>query len=153
MTRKLNAPGSKHHGKSLDDIPKGDLDEMPPEHRRALDRFESTQKFVGIAEEFAEHKVFYRNYKYDVNHKIFPGELDYDRRLVDKCYPYAKGGMLLVDEPRNRKKLQEAEEVKRPKLRAAGFRYVIVKDYVEVGTDELKMETTLQDLGEQLGET
>lgn len=153
MTRKLNAPGSKLHGKSLDEIPKGDLDVMTPEHKRALNRFESRQKFVGVAEEFAEHKIFYRNYKFDINHKMFPGELDYDRRLVDKCYPYAKGGMLLVDEPRNKKKLQEAEEVKRPKLRAAGFRYVIVKDYVEVGDNERKMETDLHDLAEQLGET
>ena len=56
-----------------------------------------------VSDQVAESTFYFRNYKYQNADKLWPNFLDVDQKFITKCYPYAKGGMLLVDEPTNEK--------------------------------------------------
>lgn len=110
-------------------------------HLRNLKRAELRKIFVSIDSQFAESNVLFRNYKYHDAHLVYPNTVDVDQRFVSKCYPYAKGGLLLVDEPRNEREKIKAYEKQR-KLQGLGYRHVVLEDGMDV-----------YDLAKQLRET
>lgn len=147
---KIVAPESKKKEKYVKfDDPEKETPESAA-HRRALKRQEIRKKFVSIDSQFAESNVIFRNYKFHNAHVVYPHVVDVDKRFVSKCYPYAKGGMLLVDEPRNEAEKKWALE-KHAKLRELGFRHVIVETYIEEDGKQRLMD--IFDLARQLGET
>lgn len=148
---KMVAPEVKQKGKYVDfDAPEKEKPDSAA-HQRALRRADLRKQFISIDSQFAESNVHFRNYKYQDAHMIYPNVTDVDMRFVSKCYPYARGGLLLVDEPRNALEKEKAVR-KQIVLRKLGFRHVIVETYVpdEFGKQRL-MDT--YDLARQLGET
>lgn len=123
-----------------------DLDQESPEHTRALLRAELRSQFVTLAEQLAESTLFFRNYKYKGADKEYPDDLHALQRFVTKCFPHAKNGMLLVDEPKNEREAKLCFE-KQIVLKKLGFRHVVIQFY-----EGLKSETTLHDCMKQLGE-
>lgn len=131
MAKKIVAPESKFNGISIEDVKIKDQDEMTPEHARALRRAEVRQKFVGVPDQYAETNFFFRNYLYKDAHKLYPDSQNADHRFVDKCYPYAKGGLLLVDEPRSEIALKRAKD-KHSHLVRMGIRHVVYEDEMDL---------------------
>lgn len=116
------------------------VDENPPSNQRKLDRIIDRARFVTVGDQVAEHTHYERNYKYPGADQLFPNWLDADQRIVTKCYPLAKKGMLLVSEPRHEAEVKKAWE-KHKILRKLGFRHIVVEP-----------DTTLYDALAQLGE-
>lgn len=94
-------------------------------HQMALKRCEDRKKFVTFSDQIAEHTFYFRNYKYQRANILYPRDLDSDYRFVSKCYPYAKCGMLLVDEPKNEHEYQMALK-KQEALRKSGFKHIVI---------------------------
>lgn len=128
---------------SVGDAPQKDQD--PPEHKKALLRSEQRKVLITLADQVAQDTFYFRNYKYKGADKAYPDSLHALQRFTTKCYPYAKEGLLLVDEPRNPREEKLAFE-KQKVLKALGFRHVVIAEY-----DAMK-QVTLYDLMEQLGE-
>jgi hypothetical protein len=103
-----------------------------------LDRAKPVQRFTSVAEKVARSSIYTTNWYYPGSQKDFP----YHERLkrIDRYFPYAEGGPLLVDEPMDEAELALCER-KRPKLKERGFRYVI-----------LGLGSTFEDALFQLGE-
>lgn len=133
MSRKvIIAPESTQKSVTIDfDDPEESKDVMTPEHKAALRRCELRKQFTSIQDQFAESNLYQRNYKYRNADKMYPGELDFDERIVTRCYPYAKGGMLLMDEPKNEKQKEKAY-IKQKKLWEAGVRHVVFEEKMDV---------------------
>lgn len=148
---KIVAPETRQKGKyvNFDEEDKAKPDSVA--HQKALKRSELRKTFVSVDSQFAESNHLFRNYKYTNANTIFPHSVDADKRFVSKCYPYAKGGLLLVDEPKNDKERVVMLE-KHKVLRKLGFRHVVLEDWVE-NEDGTKRATDIYDLAKQLGET
>ncbi len=83
-----------------------------------------------LAERIAQSKIYMGNWCWDIEREHFK---DAPRlRTVDKFYPYAQGGPLLVDEPRS---AYEVEECKRKAvvLKSLGMRYA----YLTLGMQDI----------------
>lgn len=113
-------------------------DETSPAHEKALRRVGSRQEFVTLSDQLAEHPLYHRNYKYPNGWKYFPQNSEMHQ--VTKYYPLAKGGPLLVDEPRTENEMVLAYE-KQKVLKKSGLRHIVVEK-----------DSTMEDLWEQLGE-
>lgn len=111
-----------------------------PAHAAALRRQELRQRFITLSDQIAESTLFFRNYKYRGADQLFPKDIEFDWRVVTKAYPNAKGGLLLVDEPRNEYEMLIAYE-KQKTLKKQGFRHIVIEG-----------DATLEDLLQQLGE-
>lgn len=63
-----------------------------------------------------------------------PEAFKYDTRLqyVSKCYPYAEGKKLLVDEAKNEAEAEWFKEKKTPLMKELKFRYVILLRGAEI---------------------
>jgi hypothetical protein len=107
-------------------------------HQKALRKADERNKLIAVADKLAGHPHCVRNYKYSKADLKYPN--DPDMRIVEKCYPYAKGGMLLVDEPTSDYDSAKCFE-KQKVLKELGFRHVVIE-----------RDTTLYDALEQLGE-
>lgn len=116
-------------------------DQDTPAHRAALAKQKSRSQFISIGDQVAESVTWLKNWKWEEADKHYP--LRPDMRTVDKYYPYAKGGPLLVDEPRTPKTFDEFFEHKRRTLKELGYRYLVI---------EPDPEFTLGSALEQLGE-
>lgn len=130
---------------SVGEIHSHPLDQDTPEHKRAILKAELRQKFITLADQVAEHVLYFRNYKYKGADKAYPDSLHALQRFTTKCYPYAKGGLLLVDEPKNAREEKLAFE-KQKVLKELGFRHIVISEY------DATKQVTLHDLMEQLGE-
>lgn len=119
-------------------------DEDTPAHKKAILKAELRQKFVTLADQIAQHTLYFRNYKYQGADKAYPDSLHALQRFVTKCYPYAEGGLLLVDEPNNEREEKLAKD-KQAVLKKLGFRHVVISSF-----DPLK-STELHDAMMQLG--
>lgn len=117
------------------------MDKETSEHKRALLKADLRKEFVTLAEQVARSKICFRNYKYQGADQLYPRLIDASQRFVDKCFPYAKGGMLLVDEPKSDKQIVLARE-KHDKLVSKGFRHLII----------IEGETTYYDAMMELGD-
>jgi hypothetical protein len=113
-------------------------DEMTPAHRTALRKAEMRQQFNTLADQIAEHCLYFRNWKFHGADQVFPK--DPEARFVTKMYPYAKGGMLLVDEPRTEKQMLQAYE-RHKFFNKKKIRHIVIE-----------ADSSLYDLLEQLGE-
>lgn len=107
-----------------DDIAKDKSDLNTPAHRNAMSRAEARQTLITIADQVAGHPQYFRNYKYKDCWKHFPS--DPEMQMVDKYYPHAKGGPLLVDEPQTESQMMKAYEKQRI-LKKAGFRHIVIE--------------------------
>lgn len=78
-----------------------------------------------VADIMAGQNLFCKlNWYYPGGKDAFP----YDPKMqyVTRCYPYANGGQLLVDEPKNENEAKLLLEKKAPLMRQLKFRYVIL---------------------------
>lgn len=77
-----------------------------------------------IADRIAGSTFHYRNWYYPGGREEF--QQNEKLRYVEKMYPFAEGGQLLVDEPTHQFQI-DACEMKRKFLQEKGFRYVIIR--------------------------
>jgi hypothetical protein len=111
-----------------------------PKHQALIAKIDERKRLIAIADKIAEHTFYYRNWKWPDADQHFPNHVDL--RFVDKCYPYAKGGMLLVDEPRDSVDADQSY-MKQKLLKKLGIRHIVLED---------NPATTLYDALEQLGD-
>jgi hypothetical protein len=101
--------------------------------------------FATMAERVAKHHLYYLNHKIPDAEKHFP--VDIYSRFVSKYFPYAEGGPLYVDEPRNDDEMFKAYE-KQKVLKKMGLRSIVI-----MRAEKFKdLETAFCDCLEQLGE-
>lgn len=108
---------------SISDFAEKDLD-----HARRRDGYKMLKHFPTVAEKLAKSSIYYRNWYYPEGKDTFPYDLR--MRYVEKMFPYANGGILLVDEPRSEAEFTECEN-KAKILRELGYRYIIVSEHSE----------------------
>lgn len=94
--------------------------------------------YTALSDEIAQNLYYVRNWKWPKSDEVFPHHPDL--RTVDKYYPYAKGGALLVDEPRDKHSIEWAYK-KQKFLKSLGFRHIVIEE-----------NATLFEILEQLGE-
>lgn len=92
---------------------------------RLLAYYDKRHRFVATSDQLAESNDYIRNWKWPCSDELFPN--DPDMRLVDKYYVNAKGGPLLVDEPRGKQAVDLAYK-KQKVLKARGFRHVVIEE-------------------------
>lgn len=110
------------------------------EHKRSIMRTELRGQFVTLSDHIAESDIFVRNFKFHEADKLYPDLAFVSYRFVTKMYPYAKRGVLFVDEPRNENEVLSAYH-KQKQLKKLGYRHVVIE-----------RDSTLFDCLEQLGE-
>lgn len=79
---------------------------------------------LSIADQVAGNSYHYKNFYYPGGAESFPHEID--MRMVDKYYPNAVGGPLLIDEPMLPDDVRKCE-VKAKALKEKGFRYLVIR--------------------------
>ena len=113
---------------------------MKPSFRRALEKFDHPREFIYPLEKITRGSVVIRQVKFPGADEAYPLVQDALCRFVSSYYPYAEGGPLYVDEPKNPTEVDRA--YRRQKImRKLKHRYVIVEK-----------DTTYEHLLEQLGE-
>ena len=111
-----------------------------PSFRRALQKFDNPKQYIYPLERITQGSVVIRNVKFPGADEAYPLVQDALYRFVSSYYPYALGGPLYVDEPKNEKEIDRA--YKRQKvMRSLKHRYVIVEK-------DTNYEHLLQQLGE-----
>ena len=98
---------------------------------------EQKPKFRSMSEELAQSDLFVGKWMFPEARTKFPDEPW--MRYVDKYFPYAKGGPLLIDEPRYADDLKKCER-KAPHLYALGFRYVVIKPQMTMHEAVMELE-------------
>ena len=115
-----------------------DVKEIVQERRLENLARKNNPEYQSKADRLAESTIYHRNWKWPNADDYYP--LRPGMRLVDKYYPYARGGPLLVDEPEDIE-LIEACYYKQKILQKLGHRYVV-----------LDKNTDIMNALEQLGE-
>lgn len=95
------------------------------DRKDVLAKIAARQDFEGLAEQLANSREVELRYAYDGGEKHFDVESDPYLLIVDKYFPYAEGGPLLVDEPVQPHHRERCER-KRPVLEALGLCYVVI---------------------------
>lgn len=108
-------------------------------HRRALAKFDSKKQFIYPLERITQGTVVIRQVKFPGADAAYPDVTHALYRFVSSYYPYAQGGPLYVDEPKNEKEVFRAYE-RQKVMKKLGLRHVIIDK-----------DTTYEDLLEQLG--
>lgn len=94
---------------------------------------------LGLAAQISESTIYCGNWKFQNALKHFPHEPML--RTVDRRFPYAKGGPLLVDQPNS--DLEEAECVRKAKAIASeGLRYVYISKDMTLGDLDAQLKGT-----------
>lgn len=104
-------------------------------HQRKIKKVDDRKKFKDLGDKLAQSTIYFRNRSWPNAKDYFDEMTDYC--YVDKYYPYAEGGGLWVDEPRDEieKKMDyEKHEV----MRKLGLRHVVIEENSRL--DELLME-------------
>lgn len=115
-------------------------DVVSPAHRRALAKYESKKVYLYPIERLTQGSVVIRQVKFPGADTAYPDVTQALFRFVSAYYPYAVGGPLYVDEPRNEKEVYRAYE-RQKVLKKLNLRHVI-----------LDKDTSYEDLLEQLGQ-
>lgn len=102
-------------------------DKEDPENEARLIKFNEKKGFHTLAEKIAESTIYIRNYKFPMADQRIPPQVNPDFKFVDKFFPYAKGGPLYVDEPRDDKDTQLSFEKQRILIHL-GMRHLVVED-------------------------
>lgn len=113
-------------------------DSSESSHARKLALAESKEELKSVAEKLAQSKVSVRNWKFKEAVQTYPHHPD--MRFVDRYFPYAQGGPLLVDEPSDEASTKRCEQ-KQKTLKALGYRHVVI------GRDT-KLEQAIKQLSE-----
>ena len=92
--------------------------------------------FVGIAEQIAEDDHHQLNWYYPEYKEVFPR--DKKCQYVGKMYPHAKGGKLLVDEPRFEHEMAHCR-LKQRELKKLGYRYLIITPEMTIEQARLEL--------------
>lgn len=103
----------------------------------AEQKIDDRKRLIAIADKIANSTIYFINYKI-MSEKLNTWHNDF--RFVGKYYPYAKGGPLYVDEPKDEREMIAAYQ-KQKVLRNLGFRFIVIEN-----------DTTYYDALEQLGE-
>jgi peptidoglycan/xylan/chitin deacetylase (PgdA/CDA1 family) len=82
-----------------------------------------------LSEAIADSDVFIRNWYYAGSAVDFPHHTE--MRYVDRYFPYAKGGALLLDFPQDEQDLKKCEG-KSVSIKARGYRYLIVTKHMNL---------------------
>lgn len=82
-----------------------------------------------IPDQVAASSVYYRNWEYKGAREDFPNHLT--PRFIDRMYPYAVPSPLLVDFAQSPGELSQCE-AKAPRVRARGYRYLILKPGMDI---------------------
>lgn len=112
-----------------------DAMEKSPEvqSKRQRDRIKNTPEFVTIPEQVAKSTVFVRNWYLDEARKLYPYQ---DRmKRIDKYFPYAQGGPIMVDETRDEEEAKMLYLEKAPMMKTWGHRYIVIELGTETPTD------------------
>lgn len=107
-------------------------------HEKRLHNFDRKRSQIALSDQIAETKEYLIRWKWDKGNKHYPNEPE--MRTVDKCYQFAKKGMLLVDEPMNEQEANRAYE-KQKILKALGYRALVIEQ-------DTKLDEALIQLGE-----
>ncbi len=102
-----------------------EVEEITPKESFTLSRGASeVQEYKSLAERVAEDNLYYRNYYYPGGKQAFP----FHQRLhmVDKYFPYAKGGPLFIDEL-TRVDDESIFKEKELTMKTLGHRYIAIK--------------------------
>lgn len=105
-------------------------------------------RMLGPADKIANEHMHHSNWYYEGAARLFPD--DPEMRLVNRYYPYAEGGPLLIDVPTTKwgiKRCKEKAEV----LNKAKIRYCYI-DYALTSSDGLsREEKQIENAMEQMG--
>jgi|SRR6185437_675196 len=104
--------------------------------RRLNSVMKRSEVFVGIAERIAQNKFCYLNWLVPGGASLFPQ--NWKLRQVRYYFPFAEGGPLLMDQPKNPIEEQMCRE-KADILRTKGMRYA----YIGEGMDETDVRMQL----------
>lgn len=85
--------------------------------------------YTDLASQAADSRLSCRNWKFNNADAHFP--YDVDLRRVDRYFPYASGGPLLIDEPMTEKEEKNCEK-KRKAIDKEGQRYAIITRDMEL---------------------
>lgn len=140
MKRTIIAPESKTMSRTDISEDREQISVDLASHRRSLQKYEEKQQWLYPIERIAQDKLFIRQVKFPGSDEAYPEVTQALFRFVSKYYPYAKGGPLYVDEPKNEKEVYRAYE-RQKVIKKLGFRHLIVEH-----------DTTYEHLLEQLGE-
>lgn len=111
------------------------------QHRRLLQKYESKRQFTSPVEELAQNiSGVIGNVKFPGADEAFPQDNQALFRFCSKVYPYAHGGPLYVDYPKNEVEIYRAYE------RAKVMKKLKIRHLV------IERDTTLENMLEQLGE-
>lgn len=113
---------------------------VPSDRDLAIERGKPTQEFLTLAEKLSRSTIYCRFWYVPELKTVYP--YHDSMRRVDKYFPYAEKGPLLVDEPSNETEYDECLK-KRAAIKKANstYRYVVL----EKDTDFV---SALQQLGE-----
>jgi len=102
-------------------------------HERRLERVEHLKLLKSRAERLARDNYCVMNWKWQGSETAFPDEPWL--RTVEKYYPNAQGGPLLIDEPLLPEDIKTCER-KRPYLEKQGYCYVVLEPNVDEFKDQ-----------------
>lgn len=108
------------------------------ENEKRIDNSKPVQHYPSMAEKVAKSTIYVKNWYIPQAIHEFP--FDDRMKRIDKFFPYAVGGPLLVDEPSDAKEADKCH-AKALKAKAWGYRYIV-----------LEMDTDLFNALTQLGE-
>lgn len=100
-------------------------------------------KAIPLSDRIANSNICTKNFKWKEADIDFPNQPW--MRHVDKYYPFAEGGPLLVDEPQLKHQLQTCD-LKKELLRSHGYRYLVL-------TKESTLESAAEELQKWPGQT
>lgn len=98
---------------------------------------EKSRTLGTLSEKIAGDKFHYRNWYFEGGKEKFPFQPD--MWFVDKCYPMAKGGMLLIDEP-TRPDEEAKAKIKGQHLKSLGLRFVVIRQKMTLEEAEIALE-------------
>lgn len=97
------------------------------------------EELLTTADELAGTNFYNRNWKFRNADKHFP--MSPLLRRIEKCYPNAKGGLLLVDEPKNEQELTDCcKKMVAIRKEKSSERYVFVTEEMELDDAKLLMK-------------
>lgn len=94
--------------------------------KQKLESYERRWKFIDIASQVAENNFYIMNWKWPGSDRLVPPHVSIDFKMISKYFPYAKGGPLLVDEPRFPDQVKLCFEKQRL-LKHLKMRYVVIE--------------------------
>lgn len=136
VVKKTRASGARQIVKSSPDTVS--LSATDPAKRRLDAALARRNRPGSISDIVANSKFYYVNWYYPEGRKEWPQHNNL--RHVQKMYPYAEGGPLLVDEPRLPYEFINCE-MKAKVLKRLGYRYLVIRPKMTVEEAMMELET------------